>query len=849
MNCSLVDVLRQQRESWLAGREVRLEELLPPGAVEELDSSSLLDLIYGEICLQEEFSRPIDVDSLVKRFPRVESDVRRLVELHNALGATVFEEIDDGTSLLQDATPREGLAKSPLENQLEVLKLHAAGGLGEVYLARDRNFRRTVALKRIRADRRSDRRLAALFRREAEITACLEHPGIVPIYAMEESQDGDIGYTMRFIEGRTLREAIILYHCNRLKGQRSARQSDVELRELLRSFVVTCRTIAFAHDRGVVHRDLKPANIIVGDYGETIIVDWGFAVRCAEQAEVGHRDGPVVGTLEYMSPEQAAGSPQAATPSTDIFGLGAVLYSILTGTSPYHHTNPSELHRLAREAKHRPVCEVVLGVPRPLESICRRAMQTHPAERYQSAAELADEVQRWLDDELVLAHGYTNSEQLLRWTRRRQKPLLAALSAAVAAIGVLIWAFSAVRSEQSRTITEQRRSLALAREAEQNSYLAAENTRAYAEQASYLAQVFLAADPIGLAGTGLPVAMDNNRRRLLIDLLKQAEDGRPKQMLAIVDAQISSLYGNLYRSMGDYEHAGQLLNNAHSLLEKESNPAPQLLAEVKHNLAWYEQDIGRYDRAEKLYTEAIKLRLDAGDELAAATTKFHLAWALAMRFQIERPHEQAPLAEVGRLLDEVLATRERLLPENDRLTAITLIARAPLLFSTGRQPEAVESLTKGVQILERRGQSIPLTRGVQYLIMANFHRRGPAWIRNPEEAQKKYELALAEADRVLGDHPLTAMLLGEYAGFLREQGQVQAAEARIKRAIEIGRESMASGHPLMLMGLLEYGKHLRDAGRTTEAEERFQEVLDRGIPHLGPDHVYVRAARALLERP
>src|SRR5262249_23972253 len=146
-------------------------------------------------------------------------------------------------------------------------RVHAQGGLGQVSVARDEKLRRQVALKEIRVDRR-DAAARRRFLVEASITGRLEHPGIVPIYTLEENADGEPYYVMRFIEGRTLGGAIQSYH---------QEPTPLSFRELLQRFVSMCQTIAYAHSRGVIHRDLKPANVMLGDYGETLVVDWGLA--------------------------------------------------------------------------------------------------------------------------------------------------------------------------------------------------------------------------------------------------------------------------------------------------------------------------------------------------------------------------------------------------------------------------------------------------------------------------------------------------------------------------------------------------------------------------------------------
>src|SRR5581483_7710672 len=233
--------------------------------------------------------------------------------------------------LCRDAAPAAPPAASP-EGRYVAVHLHAAGGLGEVHVAEDTELGRRVALKRIQWARADDPASRRRFLREAAITARLEHPGVVPVYGLVWDRDGRPHYAMRFIAGRSLHEAVRSFHAADWPG-RDPGERALALRGLLTRFVAVCQTVAYAHSKGVVHRDLKPANVMLGEYGETLVVNWGLAreVRTAgcgagtEDAEPGgdppptphpefrtpHSEetqpGQVVGTPAYMSPEQAAG--------------------------------------------------------------------------------------------------------------------------------------------------------------------------------------------------------------------------------------------------------------------------------------------------------------------------------------------------------------------------------------------------------------------------------------------------------------------------------------------------------------------------------------------------------------
>ncbi|QDU88002.1 Serine/threonine-protein kinase PknD [Pirellulimonas nuda] len=352
------------------------------------------------------------------------------------------------------AVSRPAASESPL--RFRRIRAHAQGGLGRVSLAEDRELGREVALKELLDHHADDQASRVRFLREASITGRLEHPGIVPVYGMGYFADGRPYYAMRMLRGRSLLDDIRDYHSE--AGVRS-RDHQLRLRQLLERFRAVCDAIQYAHQQGVVHRDLKPANIMSGEYGETLVVDWGLAKQSDDAADdpaattasssvvgVETLDGAVIGTPCYMSPEQAAGRLQAVGEASDIYSLGATLYHLLTGTAPLTDrdgggSNRSVLERAIR-GEVTPPRVVNPRVPKPLAAVCGKAMALNPADRYGSAADLARDVERWMADEPVSADRESLPQLVGRWARRH-KALARAAAAALAAI-VLIGAASAV---------------------------------------------------------------------------------------------------------------------------------------------------------------------------------------------------------------------------------------------------------------------------------------------------------------------------------------------------------------------------------------------------------------------
>jgi hypothetical protein len=303
---------------------------------------------------------------------------------------------------------------------------------------------------------------------EAEVTSRLEHPGVVPVHGLARDRDGRPCYAMRFVQGETLQDAIQRFHDVDRPG-RDPGERVLALRQLLTSFIAVCNTVAYAHSRGILHRDLKPANIMLGKYGETLVVDWGLAKPFArteverttgeetlrptpEQAGAGTLLGQAVGTPAYMSPEQAAGQP--LSPASDIFGLGATLYAIVTGQPPYKGERVLDKARLA---KFVPPRQAKKDVHRGLEAVCLKALALDPQERYVTALELATDVEHWLADEPVTAYREPRWAQLRRWGRRHRT--LVAAAAVVLVAAVIFSSVLAVVSDRARlrSVEEQAR--------------------------------------------------------------------------------------------------------------------------------------------------------------------------------------------------------------------------------------------------------------------------------------------------------------------------------------------------------------------------------------------------------
>ena len=309
----------------------------------------------------------------------------------------------------------------------------ARGGMGRILAARDLRVGRPVAVKELLG--RSPT-LAARFEREARVTARLQHPGIVPIYEIGRWPDGTPFYSMRMVEGCTLLEAI------------DAAPTLAARLALLPAVIAATEAVAFAHGKRVIHRDLTPSNVLVGAYGETVVIDWGLAKDLSEDNPPVDGDpyrapeasgenltgvGAVIGTAAYMPPEQAHAVP--VDERADVYALGSILYHLLAGVAPYRAKSTRALLRDVKVGPPPPVGELAPGAPRDLVSIVTKAMARDPEGRYRTARELTEELKRFQTGRMVEAHAYSQADRIRRFVRRNQG-VLAVTALAVLLLGV-----------------------------------------------------------------------------------------------------------------------------------------------------------------------------------------------------------------------------------------------------------------------------------------------------------------------------------------------------------------------------------------------------------------------------
>lgn len=636
--------------------------------------------------------------------------------------------------------------------RFRILRPHASGAIGQVYVATDEELHREVALKEMREPYAHVAECRARFLMEAEVTGSLEHPGIVPVYSLGRHPDGRPYYAMRFIRGQSLHEAIAAFHKADADPQRDIAERGLALRGLLTRFVAVCNAIAYAHSRGVMHRDIKPSNIMLGPFGETLVVDWGLAKTVGSRDGAGCGELPIkpvsalsthptvlgqaVGTPSFMPPEQAAGRVDDVSPASDIYSLGATLYQLLTGVPPFQGNTIEEILKRVQAHLLPLPRKVKADVPPALEAIVLKAMAYRPEYRYGSAHEIAQEVERWLADEPVRAYRAPASERVLRWTRRH-RPLVAGLAVLLLTTVVgLAAGLYAVGREQERTARERD-------QARQNLELAEHN----------LALARDAVDKCFVLATEHPLLQQDKMRAVRKLLLERAlpfyqgfraqkpddrgisfENANNHFKVAVITAEI----GRKSEALESYARAQEGMQAlADAYPDNDGYRAD--LARVANNRGVLERETGLRGKAESSLELARRLRAD-----------------LAARHP-DTADYQSDLASTYNNLGVL---------ERDR----------------GRPPEALDHFEKARELLDRLAALYPAQVRYQADLAATLHNLGRqhAEADDPQEATACYEQARAIRERLVKTDASGAERRAELASTLTNLGALLHVEAAQK---------------------------------------------------------------------
>jgi tetratricopeptide (TPR) repeat protein/tRNA A-37 threonylcarbamoyl transferase component Bud32 len=690
------------------------------------------------------------------------------------------------------------LSPSEAENKerYTLTHLHAKGGMARVWLARDSSLGRQIALKELRPDQVDNSVVCSRFLREARITAQLEHPGIVPVYEVSE---GNVPYyTMRFVQGRTLSAAIRAYQKKRTAGK----TNPVGLVELLTAFVGICRTVAYAHSRGIIHRDLKGQNIILGEFGEVMVLDWGLAkcIGLGSHASCQHDgatatvaaptdpdetlQGQLLGTPAFMAPEQASGRHDLVDERSDVYGLGAILYEILTGRPPFTGPKASEVvYKVCHEAPTPPrqiVSDMAPGFV-ALEAICLKTLEKRPEHRYASAVELAQEVQRWLADEPVRAFPERWTVRVLRWGRRHRTIVSAAAALLVT---------TAVALAVSTVL--------VAREARE--------AQAQGDQARRAVGLLTRVSEIGLEDQ-----LDPIQQEFLDNALDYYEQftGRigSSPTIRLEHARAYQQMGNIERKLGRLSESERVYRRAIETLKplardrEIGHEVRRVLARTYTLLADLLVRGGdNKGQADPLYQQAVELQLAlAGLPKATPEDQLHLGQTLKSRADLMR--RKGRLGPAKSAYDEAIAALNqgqgsdagRNQIRND--LALAYDARGWVYRELGALDAAENDYRRAVELLELLVREFPTVPGHREALARAYNSLGMIEERTGllADAELYYRRELPLADRLVQDYPDRPEYHRVLARTLSNLGNVLArkrdpeADSVLHRAVEVNR--------------------------------------------------------------
>jgi len=686
----------------------------------------------------------------------------------------------------------------------KVIRTLGVGGMGIVYEAEQDTPCRTVAVKVIRPGL-ATKQMLTRFRHEVQVLARLQHPGIAHIYeagvAPVSFEDGSTSrrpfFAMELIRGRALGD----FAAHRKMGTR----------DRLKLMTRICSAVHHAHQKGVIHRDLKPQNILVDREGQPKVLDFGVAraVDADVQTVTLRTDiGQLLGTVSYMSPEQVQGDSSNLDTRSDVYTLGVILYELLAGDLPYAVgacTIP-EAVRIIQEENPTLLSSVNPSFRGDLETIAQKALEKEKDRRYQSAAEMALDIERYLNDEPIIARPPSRIYQIRKFAKRN-RGLVGGLAAAFVALvaGVAVATVLAIQAkDQARLASSQAtRALDALDEAE--------------AVTTFLTDMLASANPT-----------KQNRDLLVLDVLEGASAviGEQWTERPLIEARLRQTIGRTYRSLGELaqaeEHLRQSLDIQIAMLGMD-DPATQVTALA---LSTVYGDLGRYAESAPLKLKVLdtRRRLLGNDDpltLNAVGSYATLLW------------KQGKYAEANTYQREALEGTERVLGPDHLNTLNEMEKMGGLLRDLGRYEEAEEYLRRALSGKERvLGKDDLATIDTGSFLGALLKDLGRV-----DEAEPYYRRTLDVRRSRLGNgHWQTQLSLNNLGSLLKSRGKYEEAESLFRAAAEGCRRDLGPSNPFTLDILNNLGSVLLRQGKLDEAEEYIRQALDGRLETLGEDH-------------
>jgi serine/threonine-protein kinase len=854
------DALVVAMNAWVMEKETSLEQILLRQGALQADTHTLLEaLVQKHLRMhggdaQKSLAAVSSLGSARQQLQQIADP-----DLHVSLAHVAVD---------PDATRAPSSSESVVSGpRFRILRPYAKGGLGEVFVARDTELHREVALKEIQNHHADDPQSRARFVLEAEITGGLEHPGIVPVYGLGQYADGRPYYAMRFIKGDSLHDAIQRFHKAEKPG-RADGERVLALRQLLGRFVDVCDAVAYAHSRGVLHRDLKPRNIMLGPYGETLVVDWGLAKSQGERSlpESGAEPplqpiaadsaaptlmGSAIGTPGYMPPEQAAGRLDLLGAASDVYSLGATLYCLLVGKAPFAEPEKADVLQKVQRGEFPRPREIKRDVPAALEAICLKAMSLRPEDRYSSPRLLAADIERWLADEPVSAWREPWPVRARRRLARHRT--LAAAVASTLLVGTCILAVATVLLQKARRQAEEH-----AQSAESERGRAEHNLEAHRQAVrdynKLLTEGELAREP----GTQ-PL-----RQKLLQSSLETYEDflrQRPQDYGLRTEVAETRLHlcavtseaGSKELALREYQRLRALFDDL--LAEQPQDLRVRTdLAKCWNNIGLMAYDVGRTSEARQAFQRVQELLALFAREAPEAQHLMAGSYNNLGRMFAAYGRPDDALAEY----QKAIAAREELVhaspdePKYQQDLVICYSNLAVLHNSRFRPNQALDSLAKAQTVCEKLVKRYPNAPAYQETLAAVHNNRGAVYSRKQDypAAQRSCEEGLALRERLVRENPGVSFFRARLASSCANQGiffgklkeRAKERESYLRAADLM--EKLLQEHPGIpeyehqLCGIyLDLGDYESDQKHPAEARRWYRQALEtqERLTRLHPD--------------
>lgn len=815
----LIAILRiDQAERWSRGERIAAASYIERFAELRRDPILALELIYSEYLLREERGETPDVEEYASAYPAHAERIRIQVELHRALGR------DEPAPAVPSSSRR------PQIPGYEILGELGRGGMGVVYHAWQTRLNRAVALKMILSGECASPEQTLRFLTEAEAAARLQHPHIVAIHDVGE-YEGYPFLALEFVKGGSL--------FDRLDGK------PWPAREAARLIETVAHAIHAAHTKGIVHRDLKPANVLLTEEGEPKIADFGLAKLLGNDSGL-TRTESILGSPNYMAPEQVGKQANEIGPTADVYSLGSILYELLTGRPPFRASSALETLELAKTREPQPPSRIQPGVPIDLETICLKCLEKLPARRYATAETLAEDLQRFRADEPILARRCSTRARVVRWARKN--PAVAGMASVtfvllLVTLTVFAWEWRQAEASLTREIANNiQLRLANAREraskqrAQERFALAIDSVKAYSKDAGEDA----------LSGEGQREGLRKRRLAVALALFRklreQAHDDVDAEQQADLAAALSDS-AFLMWDIGANRDAEVAFLEAASIRKALLAASPRDVyqrreyAALSANLSNLVRAMGQNERALKLHEQALSGWQELLREDPENLTYLHaVSWAQgnlgAIRRALKDPRGSLAYHLQAR---ETRLAMLRLAPKREDIRADLAwgnldIALHHLAF--GNPADAVRPAEEAVPVFRKTvaahptdlGERVRLARSLSVLSIA-YHdtdRRSDA-IASIRNSLDVWEKVCRDSPAVLDNarrHADDLEFLGQLEG---ERYRFDSSIATFKKAVAL-RESLyrrdpshtGLGHQLA-WSLKQLASALTDAGKPGEA--------------------------------